>query len=1067
MVVVAEFEYDSGCGCGGADGRMTEETRHVDSATTRVTEHDYDWRGRSVTIDGELDYFEKRYYDNLDRVVRVERYDTTEQGNLIARSEAFHDDLGRVYQTKRYAVDVDDGTVGNALVSNTWYDAVGNAIKQQSAGSQAFTKTAYDSLGRSVKQYVVYDTDETAYADASSVSDDTIVEQEETVYDDTNNVLQTTKRQRFHNATGTGELTSPSGSQPKARVTYQASYHDEVGRQIAVAEYGTYGGAAFDRAAVVPNRTDTILVTSMGYDNAGNVYKTTDPAGKEHRTVFDDRARKVKAIQNYVDGNPATGSADEDVTVEMTYTADGNMETLTAKNSTTGDQTTTYVYGTTLSDSGVATSTLKRAEIYPDSDDTTALGDGTDDVYDRIEFKYDRQQAVVEVKDQQETVHAFDFDALGRQSQDRVTTLGSGVDDSVRRIATEFDTLGRKAKITSYDNPTVGSGSIVNELEFVYDDFGQLVTEYQEHGGAVNTSTSLKVQYAYEDGTDNNVRLTKMTYPDGRELNYGYGSSGSTDDALSRVASLIDDDGSSHLVDYTYLGRNTFVKTDCPEPDLRYDLARGTGDDPYDGFDRFGRIVDSRWYDYDSSADVDRIKYGYDRAGNRSYREQMCDSNSYHDEVYGYDGVNRLTDFDRGTINGGKDAISTLKFAQQWSLDSTGNWSGFKEDTGGDSSWDLNQSRTANKVNEITNITETSGPTWATPTYNRAGNMTAIPKPADPASSFAATYDAWNRLVKLEEGANTLAEYVYDGAKRRVVKKTYSAGTLDETRHFYYTDPQKWQVVEERVESGGAILSDPDRQFVWGLRYIDDLVLRDRDTDSNGTLDERLYALQDANWNVTALADTSGTVQERYAYSAYGVPRVLAPTFTAEAASSCDTEVLYAGYRYDTESSLMHVRNRVLQPSLGAWGQRDPLGYADSTSMYEYCRAHPTVTCDPFGLICKVDCEARRIACRRRAYHQYLDCIGDDYDDFMLELYCTLIRNAKGRMCNEQYILCMMFNNLGNLALAVGVALVVGGVVYTVVTVGGGGLGLAAATAGAALIVMALVDENGEPCCLA
>ncbi len=51
-------------------------------------------------------------------------------------------------------------------------------------------------------------------------------------------------------------------------------------------------------------------------------------------------------------------------------------------------------------------------------------------------------------------------------------------------------------------------------MQFAYDSFGQLVTEYQEHGGAVNTSTSLKVQYAYEDGTDNNVRLTKMTYPD-------------------------------------------------------------------------------------------------------------------------------------------------------------------------------------------------------------------------------------------------------------------------------------------------------------------------------------------------------------------------------------------------------------------------------------------------------------------------------------------------------------------------------------------------------------------------
>ena len=39
------------------------------------------------------------------------------------------------------------------------------------------------------------------------------------------------------------------------------------------------------------------------------------------------------------------------MTVETTYTADGQIATLTAKNPTTGDQVTTYVYGTTLADS--------------------------------------------------------------------------------------------------------------------------------------------------------------------------------------------------------------------------------------------------------------------------------------------------------------------------------------------------------------------------------------------------------------------------------------------------------------------------------------------------------------------------------------------------------------------------------------------------------------------------------------------------------------------------------------------------------------------------------------------
>ena len=54
----------------------------------------------------------------------------------------------------------------------------------------------------------------------------------------------------------------------------------------------------------------------------------------------------------------------------------------------------------------------------------------------------------------------------------------------------------------------------------------------------------------------------------------------------------------------------------------------------------------------------------------------------------------------------------------------------------------LDQSRSVNRVNEITDITESTGPSWVTPAYDRNGNMTTIPKPADPTASFTATYDA-------------------------------------------------------------------------------------------------------------------------------------------------------------------------------------------------------------------------------------------------------------------------------------------------------------------------------------
>jgi hypothetical protein len=41
---------------------------------------------------------------------------------------------------------------------------------------------------------------------------------------------------------------------------------------------------------------------------------------------------------------------------------------------------------------------------------------------------------------------------------------------------------------------------------------------------------------------------------------------------------------------------------------------------------------------------------------------------------------------------------------------------------------------TANPVNEITNISETAGPSWVTPVYSAVGNMTTLPQPADPTS---------------------------------------------------------------------------------------------------------------------------------------------------------------------------------------------------------------------------------------------------------------------------------------------------------------------------------------------
>jgi RHS repeat-associated protein len=409
------------------------------------------------------------------------------------------------------------------------------------------------------------------------------------------------------------------------------------------------------------------------------------------------------------------------------------------------------------------------------------------------------------------------------------------------------------------------------------------------------------------------------------------------------------------------------------------DLA-GTNDphtgDIYSGLDRFGRIKDSYWYNYGSSTDVDRLKYGYDRNGNRTYRENTVATaaGAKFDEKYLYDLIDRLKHLDRGQLTAMKDAITNKTFAQCWQLDATGNWKNFRQDDTGDGTWDLNQNRTDNKVNEITDITETAGPSWVTPAYNRAGNMTTVPKPSDPTQSYTAIYDAWNRLVTMEEGANKLAEYEYDGAKRRTVQTTYTAGVLSEIRHLYYTEPSKWQVIEERTGTSPDS-ANAERRFVWGLRYIDNLVLRDRDTDGNSSLDERLYAMQDANWNVTGITNASGTVQERYAYTAYGVPIFLDASFGSRGSSSYQWETHFAGYRWDAAIRHFHVRNRIYSPLIGIWLQRDPIGHSVGSNLYEYCLGTPLGRVDPPGLAPVDPNEAARNKCFQDVSNSFMICV--------------------------------------------------------------------------------------------
>jgi len=278
---------------------------------------------------------------------------------------------------------------------------------------------------------------------------------------------------------------------------------------------------------------------------------------------------------------------------------------------------------------------------------------------------------------------------------------------------------------------------------------------------------------------------------------------------------------------------------------------------------------------------------------------------------------------------------------------------------GGGSGEAATQDRSHDAANQITGI---GG--GITPEYDDAGNLTGGPKPGEAAAPGAKgqnyTYDAWNRLVAVEEWTWTdtneddvfqpgeksnpvaVATYEYDRLGRRTVKivRQVDGEDVSYQRTDYLYDEQ-WQVVEERADTfedlegeGGALATVAETvnvQWLWDIRYVDAPVLRWRDADLDTEtgylgLEETLYVCDAANMNVTALVSASGTVEERYVYEVYGKPAIYDGDWQPVSwEGSKQNAVLYCGYRWDFETGLYQVRYRYYHPTLGRWTAREPI----------------------------------------------------------------------------------------------------------------------------------------------
>jgi RHS repeat-associated protein len=254
----------------------------------------------------------------------------------------------------------------------------------------------------------------------------------------------------------------------------------------------------------------------------------------------------------------------------------------------------------------------------------------------------------------------------------------------------------------------------------------------------------------------------------------------------------------------------------------------------------------------------------------------------------------------------------------------------------------LTTTRTVNSLNQLT-ATGTDSQYMSALAYDAAGAMTT--------DSLGRTlvYDAWGRLVQVCSGQTVVQNLTYDGTGRLIVR---SDGTTPTDSYFTGT-----QDIEQRTGVTAQSNGTAGVLTFFSPVYVNAVLARDRDTDANGTLDQRVYFTSDANFNVTSVISAAGTALQHQVYDAYGNITFTAAnadwTPLSPNADGYAVEHLYQGMLFNAEIGWYFAGQsnvgRWYSPAEMTWSRADSAGYIDGASLYAFVAANPINFTDPSG----------------------------------------------------------------------------------------------------------------------
>ena len=468
---------------------------------------------------------------------------------------------------------------------------------------------------------------------------------------------------------------------------------------------------------------------------------------------------------------------------------------------------------------------------------------------------------------------------------------------------------------------TDGSG-ITEQYSYQYDSLGRLIHSRQS---TADGSLIQLTQHMYDDAN----RMTSQTWQFGTGLYHqqysytGIKADGVTDSSV---------DGTISAITTTVPGRSA-ITSEYKYNDLRQLKSKSvTGPDQNgtqtkvydrtytyaviaedDGCNRMGTRLASTDYKFGSNSRS--FTYTYDKAGNI---KSVMASDSVG-KLYDYDGLGQLVK---------ETPIGLTMYAVTYAYDTAGNirsitrgGTTFKSFGYTNPSWpDLLTSVTANGTTKDV-------------LYEGQSQTSDVPSSGNPVTYYNGRdyHFDWSKGRQLTEavvGGQTV-KYAYDMAGVRSSKQ------VGDTTYSYTT------------------LSGKVMRQAWGDNNALEFVYDDSSQPfaviyKHGSAAELYYYLVNAQGDVAAILDSSGTMVASYNYDAWGSCTVYN---SSDAAIGDLNPLRYRGYYYDAETGFYYLQSRYYDPAICRFINADGLftdGFVGS-NLFAYCVNDPVNTVDPTG----------------------------------------------------------------------------------------------------------------------